>query len=310
MPVDGCPSCDQWTDEAVWGKANPNLGVSLPTRYLREMVREALGKPAQQSVTKRLCFCIWTEGTGAWLDVAAFRACQDADGPAALSSDRHGYGGLDLASTTDLTAFAFLAPRARCPVEGHGGRCYDLRLRFWLPEANLAARVKRDHVPYDVWVRERWIALTPGNRIDRRAILATVVGLQAQLLGLGYDRWGMDELVRDLQDAGFDRGTEAFLQPVGQGFASLAGPAKRLEGDIAAGLVHHDGNPVLAWMVANAVAAQDAAGNVKPDRARSADKIDGVAAWCDALFAWAGAEPPARVSVYETRGLLTIGGRR
>ena len=74
-------------------------------------------------------------------------------------------------------------------------------------------------------------------------------------------------------------------------------PAKRIEADIAAGLVHHDGNPVLRWMVANAAATQDAAGNIKPDREKSAEKIDGVAAWCDALFAWATApeEPPPPV---------------
>ena len=79
------------------------------------------------------------------------------------------------------------------------------------------------------------------------------------------------------------------LVPVGQGFASLTAPSKRLEADITAGLVHHDGNPVLAWMVANAAAEEDAAGNIKPSRQRSTEKIDGVAAWCDALFAWAGA---------------------
>ena len=88
---------------------------------------------------------------------------------------------------------------------------------------------------------------------------------------------------------------------VGQGYASLSAPAKRIEADIASGLVHHDGNPVLRWMVANAAATQDAAGNIKPDRGKSSEKIDGVAAWCDALFAWAAtpAEPEFFDSAYD-----------
>lgn len=98
-PVDGCPECDQWTDESTWPKANPNLGVSLPIRYLREMVTEALGKPAAANSTKRLCFCIWTEGSGKWLDVAAFAELADVAGPDPLAADRRGYGGLDIAST-------------------------------------------------------------------------------------------------------------------------------------------------------------------------------------------------------------------
>ena len=301
-PIDGCPDCDQWTDETVWPKANPNLGVSLPIRYLREMVTEALGKPSAANSTKRLCFCIWTEGSGKWLDPAAFALLADVAGPAPLPAGRTGYGGLDLASTTDLTAFVIVAPRDACDRDGHTGRCYDLRATFWLPQANLAARVSRDHVPYDIWAADGWIRLTPGNRVDQERILAEVIG-QPNARSIGIDRWNTAWLTPKLQAEGFD------VVEVGQGYASLSAPAKRLEADIAAGLVHHDGNPVLRWMVANAVASEDAAGNIKPDREKSADKIDGVAAWCDALVAWAGAEAAEKpfVSVYEKRGFVILG---
>ena len=274
-----------WTDEAVWLKANPNLGVSLPVRYLREMVTEALGKPSAAASVKRLCFCIWTEGSGKWLDPAAFAALADVAGPAPLPEGRLAYGGLDLASTADLTAFVLVAPREDCPIAGHASRCYDLRAWFWLPEANLADRVRRDRVPYDLWTDEGWITLTPGNRVDQERILADVIG--AALCPLDRDR-PLEHGLADarLQAEGFE------VLEVGQGYASLSAPAKRLEADIASGLVHHDGNPVLRWMVANAAVSEDAAGNIKPDRERSADKIDGVAAWCDALFAWAGAPEP------------------
>ena len=287
-PLDGCPACDAWTDEAVWPKANPNLGVSLPVRYLRELVTEAVGKPSAAATTKRLCFCIWTEGSGKWLDPALFAELADLAGPDQLPADRRAWAGLDLASTTDLTACVLVAPRDTCVVEGHAGRCYDLRARFWLPEANLADRVRRDHVPYDVWTAEGWITLTDGNRVDQERIAADIVG-QPNARVVGIDRWNAGWITPRLQGEGLD------VVEVGQGYAALSAAAKRLEADIAAGLVHHDGNPVLRWMVANAAASEDAAGNIKPDRERSADKIDGVAAWVADLVALAERPPEPEV---------------
>ena len=279
-PIDDCPACDAWTDETTWEKANPNLDVSLPRRYLREMVTEAVGKPSAAATTKRLCFCVWTEGSGKWLDPGAFAALADIDGPDPLRADRKAWGGLDLASTTDLTAFVLVAPRDACETDGHDGRCYDLRARFWLPEANLADRVRRDHVPYDVWAAAGWITLTAGNRVDQERIAADIIE-QPNARLVGIDRWNAGWITPRLQADDVD------VVEVGQGYAALSAAAKRLEADIAAGLVHHDANPVLRWMVANAVASEDAAGNIKPDRERSTDKIDGVAAWVDALVALA-----------------------
>jgi phage terminase large subunit-like protein len=343
MPVDECEGCDQWTDESVWPKANPNLGVSLPIRYLREMVTEALGKPSQVSVVKRLCFCIWTEGSGKWLDVARFVRglagwpLAEAK-PDPLPADRRGHGGADLSSTTDLTAFAFKSNRQDCPVhrrrsgptqamkeaqvaqidrrraaiaalmdagasmedlqsaieemqltvamEAIDGpaideqrRCYDLRVYFWLPEDNMDRRVSRDKVPYDVWARDGWITLTPGARVDQEVVAGFIASMGAQLYGVGIDRWNAAWMTPKLQAEGIE------VVEVGQGFASLTAPAKQVEADIAAGFVHHDGNPVLSWMVANASAAQDAAGNIKPDKDKSNERIDGVAAWVDAVYA-------------------------
>ena len=125
-----------------------NLGVTPTRRYLRETVTEAQGKPASQSVVKRLNFCIWTEGTARWLDAQRFAELVDVDGPSPLPSGR-GFGGLDLSSTIDLSAFAGIVPRETCPEPGHSGRCYDLRSLYWFPEENLRQRVKSDGVPYD-----------------------------------------------------------------------------------------------------------------------------------------------------------------
>lgn len=306
-PEDGCKGCDQWTDEAVWPKANPSLGVTITMRYLREQVTEAIGKPSVASVVKRLNFCIWTEGSGKWLDAAAFVALGPRNPrPRDLGEVRIGYGGLDLASTRDLTALVLVSPRDVCDRPGHQARertarCYDLRAHFWLPEANMPARVKRDHVPYDVWAREGWINLTPGDVTDYDAIRVFLGELRDDFTfrAIGHDKWNATQLVTDLVNDGFT------MVPVDQGIATLNAPAKRLESDIAKGLVHHDGNPVMRWMVGNAIARQDAGGNIRPDRAASTEKIDGVAAWCDALhvmIAGAGDEP----SGYETYRSMSV----
>ena len=299
-PEDGCPKCDQWTDEAVWPKANPSLGVTIPWRYLRETVTEAIGKPASQSIVKRLNFCIWTEGSGKWLDAAAFGECGEGTRPRPLPAGVIGFGGLDLSSTTDISAFTVIAPRLSCPIGGHAGRCYELRMLAWIPADNIAERIKRDRVPFDVWARDGWITLTPGNRVDQERILADLEPMGSIVKLLGIDRWNSAWLTPALQGAGFE------VVEVGQGYASLSSPAKRLEADIAQRLVHHDGNPVLRWMVSNAIAAEDAAGNIKPDKANSTDRIDGVAAWCDALFV--SALEPVGPSVYERedRGFLEL----
>jgi len=292
-PEDGCPRCDQWTDEAVWPKANPNIGISIPWRYLRETVTEAIGKPASQSIVKRLNFCIWTEGSGKWLDAAAFGAVGVGSTPTPMPEGLTGWGGLDLSSTTDLTAFLAIAPRADCPTEGHAGKCYELRMLSWVPEDNVAERVKRDRVPYDVWIHDGWIIPTAGNRVDQERVFADLDPWGTIVKRIGIDRWNTAWLTPALQRAGFE------VVEVGQGFASLSAPAKRLEADIAAGIVHHDGNPVLRWMVSNAIAAEDAAGNIKPDKEKSNERIDGVAAWCNALFVWSDspAEPEVEPAV-------------
>jgi phage terminase large subunit-like protein len=304
--VAGLDEGDDWTDERVWGKANPLLDVSVSAKYLREQVVEALGMATKANIVQRLNFCVWTQAETRWLDAEAFDAGREFDTPTPLPTATVAWAGLDLASTRDLSAFCLLAPRPDCDRDGHAGRCFDVRCHFWLPEDGMHQRVARDHVPYDVWAAQGWIRLTPGNVTDYDRVRAGIQELADGLVirAIGHDRWNATQIVTQLMGDGFD------LLPVGQGYASLTAPAKLLEGHVAGGLVHHDGNPVLAWMVANAVAEIDAAGNIKPSRERSSAKIDGVAAWCDALFAWANAGPEeeAFVSVYETRGIVTIGG--
>lgn len=270
---------DDWTDEAVWPKANPLLDVSITRKYLREQIAEAQGIPAKQDIVKRLSFCVWTEGASRWLEIDGWDDRAGERGP--LPRAAVAYGGLDLASTTDLAAFFVVAPRVTCDEIGHESRCVDVRLLTWAPEKGAHRRAERDMVPYLIWAEQGWLTLTPGDITDYRAIRAGIRELAEGLSirATGYDRWNATQLVTELGDDGFR------MIPVGQGFASLTAPAKELEGLVIGGFVHHDGNPILRWMLSNVNVEQDPAGNLKPSRDKSTERIDGIAAWCDALYA-------------------------
>lgn len=259
--VAGLDEGDEWTDEAVWPKANPNLGVSVTARYLREQVAEALAMPANQSIVKRLNFCLWTEASRGAIDLPAWD--RGAAAPRIAAGDEV-YAALDLAATTDLTALIL----AR---EGPDG-VLDVVARFWCPAEGVALRSRRDHVPYEQWVADGWITATPGNvtdydrvRLDLRELAETY-----RIGGLAYDRWNATQLISQLTEDG------ANCLPMGQGFASLSAPTRDLLTRVAAGRLRHGGNPVLRWMAANLVVESDAAGNLKPSKARSTERIDGL----------------------------------
>jgi phage terminase large subunit-like protein len=259
---------DDWTDEAVWPKANPLLGVTVTLRYLREQVQEALDMPAKQSLVRRLNFCEWTDASvGAipmdqwdrWIDATGKDHPQDEKPEPTAGAVC--YGGLDLASTTDLTAFLLLFE----------GEWTDVLARFWCPEEGIAIRSRRDHVPYDVWVRQGWIKATPGNVTDYDIVRDDIRELAGRygIREIAYDRWNATQLITQLMSDG------ARCVPIGQGFATMTAPTKEWLADIAAGRLRHGGNPVLRWMAANLVVEQDAAGNMKPAKDKSTERIDG-----------------------------------
>jgi phage terminase large subunit-like protein len=263
---------DEWTDEAVWLKANPNLGVSIPLDYLREQVREAVGMPAKQNIVKRLNLCIWTEQADRWLDVALWDA-MDAPVDETLLLGRRCFGGLDLSSTTDLTALALLFP----PLEDED--LWTLLMRYWIPADNLMRRVQKDGVPYNVWRDQGLIRTTEGNVVDKDFIEAEVIALAGkyQLAELAFDRMFADQLVTHLMGEGLT------MVPFGQGFYSMAAPTKEFERLVMGGRFAHGGHPVLRWNIANVAVRTDPAGNLKPDKEKSTERIDGVVAAIMAL---------------------------
>jgi phage terminase large subunit-like protein len=152
--------------------------------------------------------------------------------------------------------------------------------RFFIPEGNMRERIRRDKVPYDVWAKQGFITTTPGDIIDYAFILAAIDQdtKDYDVAELAFDRWGSQKITTDLQELGFEVEGKKSLVQFGQGFASMAAPTKELEKMVLSGELAHGGNPVLTWMVSNAVVRTDPAGNMKVDKEKSTERVDGVVA--------------------------------
>jgi len=300
IPTDGCPDCDSWKDESKWGKANPGLDVIIPRKYLREQVAEATEMPSKENIVKRLNFCIWTESVTKWLSMEKWAACGDAVDAEALKG-RTCYGGLDLSSVSDITAWVKVFP-----PDIIGGK-YSVLCRFFIPEDNMRERIRKDKVPYDVWTKQGFITATPGGIIDYAYVLDAIRqdAEDYDIAELAFDRWGSQKITTDLQDIGFEVEGKKSLVQFGQGFASMAAPTKELEKMVRAGELAHGGNPVLSWMVSNAVVRMDPAGNMKVDKEKSTERVDGVIALVMGI-ARAMLQNTTE-SVYQHRGVLTFG---
>lgn len=269
---------DEWTDEACWSKVNPSLGTVLPIEYLREQVRDAQGMPSKENIVKRLNFCMWTEQADRWLDMATWDACSSAPLTLEQFAGRPCMAGLDGASTNDLFAFVMLfGPDA----EGF----YDAIPRFWIPKSTLDAkdsgRAEADRLRLQDWASRGYIRVTDGDTTNYDVVEAEILAdlKRVQLKRLSYDRWGVTQLVTHLQDALGEERVADFAQSM----AMMTAPSKELEKVLRDGKLRHGGNPVLRWMASNAALQHGPNEQIKPDRKRSGDKIDGLIALIEAL---------------------------
>lgn len=220
---------------------------------------------------------------------------------AAGLAERECYGGLDLARVNDLSAFVLVFPPTDDEEPGGLSDKWIALCRFWVPEEDILRRARRDRVPYELWRDQGFLAATPGNATDFTFIGREIIDLAARydLSEIAYDRTFAGEIVQSLQDEGLN------LVQYGQGFLSLAAPTAELERLSVSRALWHGGHPVLRWNASNVAVRQDPAGNIKPDKERSSERIDGISALVNALgrALLRGAEDR---SVYETRGLLII----
>jgi phage terminase large subunit-like protein len=278
-------------DEATWAVANPGYGISPTREYLRSAAAEAQQSPAQLAIFLRLHLGIRTKQQTKYLDLGAWDANQAALDEAALAG-RQCFGGLDLASTSDLCALCWDFP------DWEGG--HEAIWRLWAPEAALQALDRRTAGQASVWVRDGWLTLTEGNVVDYGHIRQQVNRDRAAFLvrGIAYDRWNATQLVTDLMGDG------ATMIPAGQGFSAMNGPTKELQRLLLDGRYRHGPNACLRWQVDNFAVEMDASGNVKPSKAKAGDKIDGLVASVMAL------DQVMRVtigaSIYENQGIFTV----
>jgi phage terminase large subunit-like protein len=284
--------------ESTWRKANPGYGVSPTRSYLQAKSDEAKQSPADLAKFLRLHLGRRTKQETKFLTMESWLANAGMVNEAALAG-REAYGGLDLAATSDLLALCWLFPD-----DERGG--YDAIWRLWTPEDNVDRLDQRTAGAASVWVRDGLLVATPGNVADYDYIQQQIERDMAafDVRSLGFDPWSAVPLTNELAKV------DAPMVKVRQGFVTMSPPLKELQrlllkGTPEAPQVRHGGNPAVTWMIDNLAVAMDPAGNVKPDKARSAEKIDAVSALVTALSEAMTREAP-QSSAYDDGDLMVL----
>ncbi|MCL2194361.1 MAG: terminase large subunit [Oscillospiraceae bacterium] len=301
----GAKESDDWTSPKVWRKANPSLGITVDEEKLHLACESAKQNPAEENLFRQLRLCQWVKQSVRWMPMEKWDHLRWGSLPSAQQNrvaleeamkGRVCYGGLDLSSTSDITAFVLVFPPV--PDDEH----YYILPFFWLPEDTVQQRVRRDHVPYDTWQKQEHLFTTEGNVVHYAFIEKFIndLGQDYDIREIAFDRWGAVQMAQNLEGAGFT------VVPFGQGFRDMSPASKELMRLCFDGKLAHGGHPVLRWMMDNIHVRTDPAGNIKPDKERSSEKIDGAVATIMALDrAQRGGSGPVE-SVYEKRGLLLL----
>ena len=292
----GLKDDDDWHDEENWKKANPSIGLTIPLDRVRDMYNDALENPAQENTFKQLRLNMWVSSLTRFIPEHIFEL---GDKPIDLEAleGRECYGGLDLSSTDDITAFVLMFPPREDHPEDEGK--YICLPFFWIPEDTIPIRVRRGNVPYDVWKMQGYLNATEGNVIHYDAIEKFIddLGNRFIIKEIAFDRWGATQMTQDLEGMGFT------VAAMGQGYASLSPPTKEFYRLLMLGDIIHGGNPILTWMAGNVVVEQDPAGNIKCVKNKSPEKIDGIVAAIMALDRCIRHEEAASVYDDPDRGL-------
>ena len=291
----GAEEGDDWTDPKVWKKANPSLGITVGIDKVRDACESAKQNPAEENSFRQLRLNQWVKQSVRWMPMDKWDKCAFAADPSQLEG-RVCYGGLDLSSTTDITAFVLVFP-----PEDEDDK-YIVLPYFWIPEENMHVRVNRDRVPYDLWERQGYLQTTEGNVIHYGFIEKFIeqLGERYNIREIAFDRWGAVQMVQNLEGMGFT------VVPFGQGFKDMSPPTKELMKLVLEERIAHGGHPVLRWMMDNIFIRTDPAGNIKADKEKSAEKIDGAVATIMALDRAIRCGNDAGGSVYDHRALLFI----
>jgi len=291
----GADDADDWTDPEVWKKANPSLGHTLSIDKVETACESAKQNPGEENSFRQLRLNQWVKQAVRWMPMDKWDACAFPVDEEELEG-RVCYGGLDLSSTTDITAFVLVFP----PLDEEDR--YIILPYFWIPEETVDLRVKRDHVPYDVWEKQGLIQTTEGNVVHYGFIEKFIarLGERFNIREIAFDRWGAVQMVQNLEGMGFT------VVPFGQGFKDMSPPTKELMKLTLEKRLAHGGNPVLRWMMDNIFIRTDPAGNIKADKQKSTEKIDGAIATIMALDRSVRCGNANAPSVYDERGILFL----
>ena len=291
----GAEESDDWTDPKVWKKANPSLGITVGIDKVKDACESAKQNPGEENSFRQLRLNQWVKQAVRWMPMDKWDKCESTVSEDDLEG-RVCYGGLDLSSTTDITAFVLVFP-----PEDENDK-YIILPYFWIPEDNLELRVRRDHVPYDVWERQGYLQTTEGNVVHYGYIEKFIeqLGERFNIREIAFDRWGAVQMVQNLEGMGFT------VVPFGQGFKDMSPPTKELMKLVLEQKIAHGGHPVLRWMMDNIFIRTDPAGNIKPDKEKSTEKIDGAVATIMALDRAIRCGNDKTESVYDNRGILFI----
>lgn len=292
--VFGLPDEDDWHDEKNWYKCNPSLGITIGIDKVRDAYRKALESPADENMFRQLRLNQWVKQSVRWMPMDRW----DENGAIHFSpSDLEGrecYAGLDLSSTSDLTAFVLCFP----PQDED--EPYYILPFFWLPEEQLKLRVARDHVNYDVWAKQGYIQTTEGNVVHYDFIEKFIcdLGEKYNIREIAFDRWNATMFVQKLEGDGFN------MVPFGQGFRDMSPPTKELMRLVLEHKIAHGNHPVLRWNIDNAYVKRDPADNIKIDKAKSTEKVDGAVAMVMALDRATRQE--TTTSIYDTGDFMVL----
>jgi phage terminase large subunit-like protein len=259
---------DDWEDEKIWVKANPNLGVSVKEDYIAKRVQIAKSIPSKQNDLLTKNFDIWTQAATRWITDEQWMACRKDFTEEELEG-RHCILGMDLSSTTDITALIL----AFFPMDTDP---WLLVPRFFYPEDNLLEAEKRDARPYTVWASDGLIIPTPGNIVDYDYIEQEILLLSSKFVidEIVYDPWKAQEIVNHLS-------TEFEMVQCPQRYNPMAIYSDTFEKKVLSREIAHDGNPILRWMMACTEVKSDRQNNImpmKPRRDTSGKRIDGIVA--------------------------------
>ena len=260
---------DDWTKEDVWYRCNPSLGHTISIEFFRTEYNRAKEFPRFENAFKTLYLNAWIDHEKSWIGDSQWMLCgKDTD-----ISEFKGetcYAGLDLSSTTDLTALVLCFYK--------NDKYYVFSYAF-CPEENIKHRSRKDKVGYELWKNQNHLLSTPGNATDYDYVLKKLNDLSADynISAVMIDRWNSSYLSNKLMDSGFN------VVAFGQGFSSMSSPVKALERLVLSKNIIHDNNPVLRWCMSNVILKVDAAGNAKADKSKSRERIDLVIALLMAL---------------------------